>query len=87
MTYFGYFRELVEEMHPTSVDEYRYNSKKVYLFEDRNVYDGYQSLFTRNGECMALYGGFSGKGDGRCLDFWDNSEWLRTVYADGEWVK
>ncbi|MDO5442931.1 MAG: hypothetical protein Q4G10_04615 [Bacteroidia bacterium] len=78
---------LVQEIQPSSVIEYRYNSRKVYLFENIHVYDGYQYLYSRKGECLALYGGFYGNGDGRCPDFWDTAERLRTVYEEGQWLE
>ena len=78
---------LVQELEPTSVDEYLYNSEKVYLFDTWKGPDDFTCLYSKDGELMAYFGGFTGNGDGRCTDFSKTAVLIRTVYADGRWVR
>ena len=78
---------LVQELEPTSVDEYLYNSEKVYLFDTWKGPDDFTCLYSKDGELMAYFGGFTGNGDGRCTDFSKTAVHIRTVYADGKWIK
>lgn len=78
---------LVLELEPTSVDEYLYNSEKVYHFDTWRGPDDYTCLYSIDGQLMAYFGGFTGKGDGRCADFFETAVLLRTVYADNRWIR
>ena len=79
--------QLVQKLKPTFVDEYLYNSQKVYHFDTWRGPDGFTCLFSSDGELMAYFGGFSGNGDGRCTDFLETAVLLRRVYADGRWIR
>ena len=76
---------LVQELNPTSVDEYLYKSEKVYHFDTWSGPDDFTCLYSTDGELMAYFGGFTGNGDGRCTDFFETAVFIRTVYADGRW--
>ena len=76
-----------QELSPTSVNEYLYNSEKVYLFDTWKGPDDFTRLYSSDGELMAYFGGFTGKGDGRCTDFSEAAVFIRTVYADGRWIR
>jgi hypothetical protein len=68
---------------PAAVKEYRYNGKTVYLLS-ANCCDEYRTLI--DGECnyiCAPDGGISGKGDGKCVDFYEKAEFIRVVWQDG----
>ena len=78
---------LVQELNPTSVDEYLYNSEKVYHFDTWSGPDDFTELYSKDGELMAYFGGFTGKGDGRCTDFSEKATFIRTIYAKGRWVR
>ena len=80
-------RNLVQELKPTSVDEYLYNSEKVYHFDTWSGPDDYTCLYSSDGELMAYFGGYTGNGDGRCTDFFETAVRLRTIYSDGRWIK
>ena len=77
---------LVQELKPTSVDEYLYNGEKVYHFDTWSGPDDFTCLYSNDGELMAYFGGFTGNGDGRCTDFSENAVFIRTIYADGKWI-
>lgn len=78
---------LVLELNPTSVDEYLYNSEKVYHFDTWSGPDDFTCLYSIDGKLMAYFGGFTGKGDGRCSDFFETAVFIRTVYADNRWIR
>ena len=78
---------LVQELKPTSVDEYLYNSEKAYHFDTWSGPDDYTCLYSRDGELMAYFGGYTGNGDGRCPDFFETAVLIRTIYADGRWIR
>ena len=78
---------LVLELKPTSVDEYLYNAEKVYYFDTWSGPDDFTCLYSTDGELMACFGGFTGKGDGRCTDFFATAVLIRTVYADSQWIR
>ena len=77
---------LVQELKPTSVEEYLYTSEKVYHFDTWKGPDDFTCLYSSDGELMAYFGGFTGNGDGRCTDFSENAVFIRTIYADGKWI-
>ena len=79
--------DLVLELNPTSVDEYLYNSEKVYHFDTWSGPDDFTCLYSIDGKLMAYFGGFTGKGDGRCTDFFETAVLIRTVYADSRWIR
>ena len=78
---------LVLELKPTSVDEYLYNSEKMYHFDTWSGPDDFTCLYSIDGKLMAYFGGFTGKGDGRCTDFFETAVLIRTVYADSRWIR
>lgn len=78
---------LVQKLKPTFVDEYLYNSEKVYHFDTWRGPDDFTCLYASDGELMAYFGGFSGNGDGRCTDFFETAVHLRTIYANGKWIR
>ena len=78
---------LVLELKPTSVDEFLYNSEKVYHFDTWSGPDDFTCLYSTDGKLMAYFGGFTGNGDGRCTDFFETAVLIRTVYADGRWIR
>ena len=78
---------LVEALQPNSVDEYLYNSEKVYHFDTWSGPDDYTCLYSSDGELMAYFGGYTGNGDGRCTDFFETAVRLRTIYSNGRWIK
>lgn len=54
---------------PASVYEYTYQGKKVYAFS-ANCCDQYNPVYDENCNYIcAPSGGFTGRGDGRCIDF------------------
>ena len=77
---------LVEALQPTSVDEYLYNSEKVYHFDTWRGPDDFTYLYSDKGEMMAAFGGFTGHGDGRCADFAETATFVRTIYSKGRWI-
>ena len=79
--------DLVQELKPTSVDEYLYNAEKVYHFDTWSGPDDFTCLYSADGKLMACFGGFTGKGDGRCTDFFETAVLIRTVYADNRWIR
>ena len=79
--------QLVRELGPNSVDEYLYNAQKVYHFDTWSGPDDFTELYSKDGELMAYFGGFTGNGDGRCSDFSEKATFIRTVYAKGRWVR
>ena len=78
---------LVQELRPTSVDEYLYNSEKVYHFDTWRGPDDYTCLYSEQGELIAYFGGYTGNGDGRCTDFSEKAKFIRTIYANGRWLR
>ena len=78
---------LVQELNPTSVKEYLYNAEKVYHFDTWRGPDDFTCLYSSEGDLMAYFGGFTGNGDGRCTDFSEKAVFIRTIYADGQWIR
>ena len=77
---------LVWKLKPTSVDEYLYNSQTVYHFDTWSGPDDFTYLYSEKGEVMAAFGGFTGRGDGRCTDFYETATFVRTIYSKGRWL-
>ena|SRR5687768_8122429 len=68
---------------PATVKEYRYNGKKVYLLTP-DCCDQYAILLDEHCNYIcAPDGGISGKGDGKCLDFYEKAELVKEVWKDG----
>lgn len=67
---------------PAEVNEYIYNGQRVFLFSS-NCCDQYIMLY--NGACVyicAPSGGYTGKGDGKCADFYESAKHVRLVWKD-----
>lgn len=67
---------------PAEVNEYLYNGKAVYLFSSPCC-DFYNTLY--GSDCnyiCAPSGGFSGNGDGKCMDFKSAAKHVRLVWKD-----
>ena len=67
---------------PAEVNEYIYNGKHVYLFTS-NCCDQYIMLY--DGSCNAICapgGGITGKGDGKCADFYESAKHVKLVWKD-----
>ena len=67
---------------PAEIDEYLYAGKKVYLISARCC-DFYSIAV--DGNCnyvCAPSGGFTGKGDRKCIDFADKAKLVRVVWKD-----
>ena len=69
---------------PATVMEYSYNKKKVYLLTP-GCCDQYTILLDEHCNYIcAPGGGISGKGDGKCPDFYKNAELVKEAWKDGE---
>ncbi len=67
---------------PAQVDEYSYNNKTVYLFS-ADCCDQYNAVYDEGCKVVcAPSGGLTGKGDGRCKDFFDVAKHVRLVWKD-----
>ena len=67
---------------PAQVDEYSYNGKRVFLFSS-NCCDQYNMLYNENCETIcAPSGGFTGKGDNKCSDFFNTAKYVKLVWKD-----
>jgi len=67
---------------PAEVNEYIYKDQHVYLFTS-NCCDQYIMLY--DGSCKyicAPSGGFTGKGDGKCADFYTAAKHVKLVWKD-----
>jgi hypothetical protein len=67
---------------PAEVNEYTYQDKQVFLFTS-NCCDQYIMLY--DGSCnyiCAPSGGITGKGDGKCNDFYNTAKLVRLVWKD-----
>ena len=67
---------------PAEVNEYIYNNKHVFLFTS-NCCDQYLMLY--DGSCdylCAPSGGFAGKGDGKCADFYEKAKHVKLIWKD-----
>ena len=64
------------------INEYRYHDQSVFLIS-ANCCDQYIMLY--DGNCMPLCapaGGFAGKGDGKCPDFYNKAIHIKLVWKD-----
>lgn len=67
---------------PAEIKEYEYNGQKVYLFSS-NCCDQYNVLYDKNCNMIcAPSGGFAGRGDGKCADFFEVAKFIRVVWKD-----
>ena len=79
--------DLVQELKPTSVGEFLYHRGTVYHFDTWHGPDDMTRLYSADGELLALFGGFTGTGDGRCTDFDQTAVFIRIVYDNGQWIR
>jgi hypothetical protein len=67
---------------PAEVNEYFYKGKTVYLLS-ANCCDQYITLIDSSCSYIcAPSGGFSGRGDERCTDFYAKAKFIRQVWKD-----
>ena len=67
---------------PAEVHEYEYNGRKVYLIS-ADCCDQFNSLVDENCNYIcAPSGGFTGKGDRKCIDFHEKATHTRLVWKD-----
>jgi hypothetical protein len=67
---------------PAEVNEYTYNGKKVYLFSSPCC-DQYNNLYDSDCNLIcAPTGGYTGKGDQKCLDFSEKAKHVKLVWKD-----
>ncbi len=67
---------------PAEVNEYLFNGKKVYLFT-ADCCDQFITLVDASCNTIcAPSGGITGKGDGKCTDFYETAKHLRLVWKD-----
>ncbi|MGC4035367.1 MAG: hypothetical protein QM764_05345 [Chitinophagaceae bacterium] len=67
---------------PAEVKEYEYKNQRVFLFSS-NCCDQFIMLY--DGSCnyiCAPSGGFTGKGDGKCSEFYKEAKFLKLVWKD-----
>ena len=67
---------------PAEVHEYLYNEEKVYLITS-DCCDQFITLV--DGSCKTICapsGGITGKGDGKCPDFYEKAQHIRLVWKD-----
>ena len=67
---------------PAEVNEYTYNGKKVYLFSSPCC-DQYNNLY--DSDCNVICaptGGYTGKGDQKCLDFSEKAKHVKLIWKD-----
>jgi len=67
---------------PAEVNEFSYEGKQVYLFSSPCC-DQYNNLYDR--ECnliCAPSGGYTGKGDRKCMDFFEKAKLVKLVWKD-----
>lgn len=67
---------------PAEVNEYSYEGKTVYLFSSPCC-DQYNNLYDK--ECnliCAASGGFTGKGDRKCPEFFEKAKHVKLIWKD-----
>lgn len=67
---------------PAEVNEYLYNNERVFLFTS-NCCDQYIMLY--DGSCnyiCAPSGGYTGKGDNKCPDFFEKAKHIQLIWKD-----
>jgi hypothetical protein len=67
---------------PAEVHEYNYQGQQVFLFTSPCC-DQYIVALNKNCEYIcAPSGGYTGKGDGKCADFYSSAAYVRLVWKD-----
>lgn len=67
---------------PAEVNEYIYNDAPVFLFSS-NCCDQYNVAYDENCNVVcAPSGGYTGKGDNKCPDFFEKAKHVRLVWKD-----
>lgn len=67
---------------PAEINEYVYENKTVYLFSS-NCCDQYNIAYDVNCNAVcAPSGGFAGKGDMKCIDFFTKAKHVRLIWKD-----
>jgi hypothetical protein len=67
---------------PAEIDEYEYDGRKVYLVS-APCCDFFNTVVDVNcNQLCAPSGGFTGKGDGKCRDFFQQAKHIRQVWKD-----
>jgi len=67
---------------PAQVDEYMYKNKQVFLFSS-NCCDQYNMLYDNQCNLVcAPSGGFAGRGDGKCPDFFETAKHIKLIWKD-----
>jgi hypothetical protein len=67
---------------PAQVDAYLYHGEVVYGF-NRPCCDQYYEVYDKDCNFIcAPSGGITGKGDGKCANFYKDAELLQTIYKD-----
>ncbi len=70
------------------VDECQYHGQVVYFFCGRtDIADNCDYLYSSGGVLMAVFGGITGYGDGRCPDFFENATVIRCIWAQGTYLE
>ncbi|CAF3402982.1 unnamed protein product [Rotaria socialis] len=67
---------------PATITKYSYDDKTTYLFSS-NCCDQFNSLYDEScNHICAPSGGFTGRGDGRCVNFQRDATFLGKVWVD-----
>ncbi len=67
---------------PAEIHEYDYNGKKVYVVS-ADCCDRFHTAFDENCNYIcAPSGGFTGKGDRKCVDFFEKAKHIKLVWKD-----
>ena len=67
---------------PAEINEYEYEERKVFLIS-ANCCDSYSIAVDSNCNYVcAPSGGFTGKGDRKCIDFFEKAKLVRLVWKD-----
>jgi hypothetical protein len=67
---------------PTQINEYEYGGRKIYLFSAPCCDFFSVAVDTDCNNICAPYGGFTGKGDGKCEDFPSKAKHIGLVWKD-----
>ena len=67
---------------PAEVNEYSYEGKRVYLFSSPCC-DQYNNLYDSDCKLIcAPSGGYTGKGDRKCMDFFEKAKHVKLIWKD-----
>jgi hypothetical protein len=67
---------------PAEVNEYSFDGKRVYLFTSPCC-DQYNNLYDNDCNLIcAPSGGYTGKGDRKCLDFFEKAKHIKLIWKD-----